>query len=298
MTSSYVLSVASKLLVSVFLTYLLPLIPSINQFFSTACLPGLVSVTLLSRGSDHTSLIVNLLLELSITNLLKLFSLVESRKAPYLVPNSSHSTPLLSALSSQLHRSVTIFIQTISISTFPLCLTRSPLLLLFYNLLSLKYLCGCLLTYSLLTLSKTEFLVFGDRFQLSKLTNPSLQIDPHTVVMPVPCARNLGILFDSNLFFNAQISSVCKSCNWHICDLHPIRSTLDFNTAQTIASSLTHYKLDYCNSLYFNLPACQINRLQHIQNSLARAVCRVSKHNHITCHLKSLHWLKIPQCIQ
>jgi hypothetical protein len=146
--------------------------------------------------------------------------------------------------------------------------------------------------------SKTEFLIFGNQFQLSKLKNPSLQIDSNTVVMPVPSARNLGILFDSNLSFDAQISSVCKSCNWHIRDLRRIRSTLDFNTARTIASSLTHSKLDYCNSLYFNLPAYQISRLQHIQNSLARAVCRVPKHDHITPHLKSLHWLKIPQRIQ
>jgi hypothetical protein len=146
--------------------------------------------------------------------------------------------------------------------------------------------------------SKTEFLVFGNKYQLSKLNNPSLQIDSNTAVTPVSSARNLGILFDSNLSFDAQISSVCKSCNWHIRDLRRVRSSLDFNTARTIASSLTHSKLDYCNSLYFNLPAYQIARLQHIQNSLARAVCRVPKYDHITPHLKFLHWLKIPQRIQ
>jgi hypothetical protein len=104
-------------------------------------------------------------------------------------------------------------------------------------------------------------------------------------------------VFDNNLSFNEQISSVCKSCNWHIRDLRRIRRTLNFSTAQTIAHSLTHTKLDYCNSLYSNLPAHQITRLQHIQNSLARAVCRVPKYNHITPYLKSLHWLKIRERI-
>jgi len=130
--------------------------------------------------------------------------------------------------------------------------------------------------------SKTEFLIFGNHFQLSRLNSPTLQIDSNTTISPVTSARNLGILFDNNLTFNQQISSVCKSCNWHIRDLRRIRSTLDFLTAQTIASSLTHSKLDYCNSLYLNLPAYQISRLQHIQNSLARAVCNVPKRNHIT----------------
>ena len=44
--------------------------------------------------------------------------------------------------------------------------------------------------------------------------------------------------------------------------------------ASTIATSIVHYKLDYHNSLYYNLPNTQLNPLQHIQNSLARAVVR------------------------
>ena len=106
--------------------------------------------------------------------------------------------------------------------------------------------------------------------------------------------RNLGILFDSHLSFDNQISSVCKSSNWHIHDLWRIRSTLDLNTTKTIATSLVHSKLDYCNSLYLNLPAYQLARLQCIQNSLARVVCKIPKHHHITPSLRSLHWLKIP----
>ena len=35
-------------------------------------------------------------------------------------------------------------------------------------------------------------------------------------------------------------------------------------------------KLDYCNSLYFNLPKTHKNTLQHIQNSLARTVANTS----------------------
>ena len=58
-----------------------------------------------------------------------------------------------------------------------------------------------------------------------------------------------------------------------------------------------HSKLDYCNSLYYNLPNTQLNRLQHIQNSLARAVVRAPKCSHINAALKSLHWLKVKQRI-
>ena len=57
-------------------------------------------------------------------------------------------------------------------------------------------------------------------------------------------------------------------------------------------------KLDYCNSLFLNLNCQQTNRLQLILNSTARAVTKTPKYNHITPHLKSLHWLKITQRIQ
>ena len=71
-----------------------------------------------------------------------------------------------------------------------------------------------------------------------------------------------------------------KSCYYHIRQLRCIRSHLDSKTASTIATSIVHSKLDYCNCLYHNLPKSQIARLQHIQNSLARAVVKAPK----TCH--------------
>jgi len=72
---------------------------------------------------------------------------------------------------------------------------------------------------------------------------------------------------------------------------------LHHKTASTIATSIVHFKLDYCNSLYYNLLNTQLNRLQHIQTSLARAVVRVPKSSHINPALKPLHWLKIKQRI-
>ena len=44
----------------------------------------------------------------------------------------------------------------------------------------------------------------------------------------------------------------------HIRELRCIRPYLDFRTASTIATSIVHSKLDYCNSLYYNLPQSQI----------------------------------------
>ena len=70
-------------------------------------------------------------------------------------------------------------------------------------------------------------------------------------------------------------------------------------TASTIAASVVHSKLDYCNSLYYNLPKFQINRLQQIQNCLARRPTVVKLLNFlITPILRSLHWLKINERVE
>jgi len=146
--------------------------------------------------------------------------------------------------------------------------------------------------------SKTEFLIVGLPRQLSKLQQPHLQLPNNTFIKPVNSAKNLGIIFDSNLSFDKHISGVSRACYYHIRDLRRIRRTLDFDTAHTIATSLVHSKLDYCNSLYYNLPQSQLKRLQAIQNSLARCVTHTPRSHHITPVLKSLHWLKVEQRIQ
>jgi len=106
--------------------------------------------------------------------------------------------------------------------------------------------------------------------------------------------------FDAHLAFSDQIAALSKSCYYHIhvlCFISPLPIP-DFKTATTTATSIVHSKLDYCNSLCHNLPNCQLNWLQQIQNSLARAIVKAPKSTHITPILKSLHWLKVNEHIE
>src|SRR6218665_413376 len=68
----------------------------------------------------------------------------------------------------------------------------------------------------------------------------------------------------------------------HIRDLRRLRPILDYKTAYTIATTIVHSKLDYRNSLFYSIDACQLKRLQTIQNAHARAVTKTPKHHHIT----------------
>ena len=149
----------------------------------------------------------------------------------------------------------------------------------------------------LLNPSKTEFLLIGtkqQRLKFSDLTNLSLSND----IIPVSSsARNLGFIFDSDMSFSDQIKSVSKSCHFHIRDIRRIRHLLPLSAATALANSPVSSKLDYCNSLYSGISQANLNKLQRIQNSLARVITNTSKYQHITPILKKLHWLPIKQRI-
>ena len=114
--------------------------------------------------------------------------------------------------------------------------------------------------------------------KFSDLTNLSLSND----IIPVSSsARNLGFIFDSDKSFSEQINSVSKSCHFHIRDICRIRHLLPLSAATALANSLVSSKLDYCNSLYSGISQSNLNKLQRIQNSLARVITNTSKYQHI-----------------
>jgi len=61
--------------------------------------------------------------------------------------------------------------------------------------------------------------------------------------------------------------AISKSYFHDFRDLRRVIDPIDQTTACTIAISLVHSKVDYCNSLLLNLPASQTNRLQLVLSS-------------------------------
>ena len=110
---------------------------------------------------------------------------------------------------------------------------------------------------------------------------------------PSTSAKNLGVLFDSSLNFRKHISQTCRACFYHIRDLRRIRKSLSLDFAKQIAVAPVSSKLDYCNSLFHNMPEKDISRLHRVQNCLARVVTNAPRFSRSVPVLKRLHWLPV-----
>ena len=117
-------------------------------------------------------------------------------------------------------------------------------------------------------------------------------------IEPVNCVRNLGAWFDSMLSMETHINNVCSSGLYYLHNFRRIRRYLSQDCLITLIHAFVTSRLDYCNSLMYGLPQCQISKLQRVQNAAARIAFDLSKFCHITPALRQLHWLPVVKRIQ
>ena len=112
-------------------------------------------------------------------------------------------------------------------------------------------------------------------------------------------AKNLGVLFDDVLCFDAQINKVVSTCFGWIRSLSRIKYFLSTEELKTLVSSLIFSTLDYCNALYYGLTAENIKKLQRVQNSAARLVFKINCFDRRNSDelFEELHWLKVRERI-
>ena len=82
-------------------------------------------------------------------------------------------------------------------------------------------------------------------------------------------ARNLGVLMDSELTFDAHISKVVQTCFSFLRKLHSIKHFLTKDHLKSLICSNVFSRLDYCNSLLYGINSTSIYKLQRVQNFAA-----------------------------
>ena len=83
----------------------------------------------------------------------------------------------------------------------------------------------------------------------------SISFIPTLYPCPYPdVVRDLGVLLDNTLSMTNHISSVTKSCFFHLRRIRQIKRCLNEKCPRTLVQALVISRLDYCNSILINLP--------------------------------------------
>ena len=62
---------------------------------------------------------------------------------------------------------------------------------------------------------------------------------------------------------------------------------------ENIIYALVFSKLYYCSSVWSSTSACNVHKLQYVQNFAARIIYNVRKYDHISSTLRNLRWLPV-----
>ena len=88
-----------------------------------------------------------------------------------------------------------------------------------------------------------------------------------------------------------HVKSKCRTAYAQLHNIGKVRQYFDHQSAENLMHALVHSHIDYCNALLVGLPKYLIQKMQMVQNTAARVLCRIGKYDHTTPTLKSLHWL-------
>ena len=148
-----------------------------------------------------------------------------------------------------------------------------------------------------LNADKTKILIITPPFLKDKIIIQGTFIKERCVRF-VDSAKNLGVTIDSDLSFKYQVTNVVKSCFMVIRKLSKIKSYLSYEQLRTVVYTSIFSKLDYCNSLYFGIESQLLNKLQSVQNSAVRLLCKKNNARaSVSTFIRNCHWLKIRERI-
>ena len=144
-----------------------------------------------------------------------------------------------------------------------------------------------------LTNTKTEIILFTPTNNISHYQQALCPLSTNIK----PTARNLGVLFDTELTFIPHINKLVQSCFYQLRSVSRIKHMLTPPDLEKVIHAFIFSRLDYCNSLLSGInQKISLSRLQLVQNSAAKLLTGFNRRQHVTPILASLHWL--PVCLR
>ena len=143
---------------------------------------------------------------------------------------------------------------------------------------------------------KTKFMLLGSKKKLKDFQRQNdvshITINNYDVEIRHEL-KDLGIFIDENLTLHSQIKKLVKSCNHQIRNLYFVKKYVTKICLKMLVVNQILSRIDYCNTIYTNLPNCLLKKLQICINKAARLVEGIQWADRVTPCLISLHWLPV-----
>ena len=145
--------------------------------------------------------------------------------------------------------------------------------------------------------TKMKLIYFGSNKMLGKCHLNSISVS-QDIEYSSENIRYLGAWLDNNLNFKCHVQKKCSTAMWNIHKIHQIREFIDADTCNILCCALVLSHLEYSNGILINATNTVLNKLQTIQNIVARLVLKKGNYDSASNCLIELHWLPIRSQIE
>ena len=141
---------------------------------------------------------------------------------------------------------------------------------------------------------KTELVIMSPPYFLhhNKVPLSSVQVGD-SGISTSKCARNIGVMFDHHMDLTTQVTKMCQAAWFQLRNSRSVRSSLTKEATLRLVCSLVMHRLDSGNISLYGTSEGLLDKLQKAQNAAARLVVKCLRSDHITPHLRDLHWLPV-----
>ncbi len=140
-----------------------------------------------------------------------------------------------------------------------------------------------------LNIAKTKYMICGTRQCIENFDNMSVLINDSEIEQ-VQTFKYLGIWFDPLLKWDYQVQNTSKKVSQRIGLVSRLRKFVPFKTTKLLANCLVLPYFDYCSLVWRNCSKDLSNKLQVLQNRLARIVLKEGPRAHIADMLEAMNW--------
>ena len=137
---------------------------------------------------------------------------------------------------------------------------------------------------------KTQLIVFGSRQNLRNVPPFGMKFRERTI-QPVLEVKNLGVIFDRHLSWDAHTQEITRKCFGILIGLSHIRHYLPAEILPTIVTALVLSRVRYCLPVYGSGSRQNLNEIQKVLNFAAWVISGRKKFSRSADVRAALGWL-------